>query len=260
MINFKRLKEIAKKGLESLVIVALISRLFFYEYYGVPSCSMTPTLHTGDFTLAKKHEFHWSVQTLPFGGILPFKNKKFVFRAPVHGDMVAFSMPERSVSTYYVKRVVGVAGDYVQMKNGVLHINDVACKMEDCGPYTFVTDDNRVETGRRYKVILPSGKWYYIYRNLPFGMGHIDNTPKYKVPEGTVWVQGDNNTGSADCFSPHFMGPLKVENIVAKVFFVISGSNDRGPNVLFFPLNIPINIFRHLFIYLNKDRILKNVQ
>lgn len=217
-----------KKNLTWLFVsIFLIFRFFAIEHFAVPSCSMTPTLNTGDIILLKKWSYSYSRQSLPFGGYLPFFKKGITLGSPKRGEIAIFTLP-RDPSTYYVKRIVGIAGDTVQMKDGVLHVNDKASKVNFLSKYKFKSDAGEWETGDKYEVQLPDAdKPYAIYRDRDFGYGHIDNTPQFKVPDGHVWMQGDYNTGSDDSFNTHFMGPVPVENLSGTVFFVLYSTNAR---------------------------------
>ena len=221
-----------------IFISFIIVRFFFIEHFMVPSSSMTPTLITGDIILIKKYAYAWSRLSIPFGGFLPVAKQGIKLGKPKHGDVAGFIMT-REPSKYYVKRIVAVAGDYVQMKDGILHVNKEPCKMEFIRDFKFRNDAGEWETGQEYKVTMPEStvssfkssckipKSYTVYRNQPFGLGHIDNTLEFKVPEGYVWMQGDFHTGSSDSFNTHFMGPISVNELVGKPFFVLYSTNSR---------------------------------
>lgn len=217
----------------------VIARFFLVEHFMVPSSSMTPTLITGDIILIKKYSYAWSRLSIPFGGFLPFAKEGIKLGKPRHGDIAVFIML-REPSKYYVKRVVALEGDYVQMKDGVLHVNKEPCKMELVGDFKFRNDAGEWETGQKYLVTMPEAttgvdkngnkkmaKSYTVYRNQPFGLGHIDNTLEFKVPKGHVWMQGDFHTGSSDSFNTHFMGPIPTTELVGKPFFVLYSTNSR---------------------------------
>lgn len=212
--------------------VFLFMRFFFVEHFAVPSSSMTSTLLTGDIILIKKYCYSWSRLSIPFGGYLPFK-KRLILGKPKYGDIAVFVL-NRDPSTYYVKRIVALAGDRVQMVKGVLSVNGIPVNFAMVSKFTFRNDAGQYETGENWKISMPfaknkngDSKEYTVYRNEPIGKGHIDDTLEFVVPKGHVWVQGDFHTGSADSFSPHFMGPIPEECLVGKPFFVIYGTNSR---------------------------------
>lgn len=225
----KEIDTVRRKKRNSWILfcVFLFVRFFFFEHYAVPSSSMTPTLITGDIILIKKYSYAWSRLAVPFGGYLPFFKQGIVLSKPKRGDIAVFVM-ERDPSTYYVKRIVGLEGDVVQMRNGVLFINGQPSDMSFAKNFEFKNDAGKYEIGQQYKVTLPGDyKQYNIYRHQPFLLGHIDNTLAFKVPQGYVWMQGDFHTGSADSFNTHFMGPIPMRCLVGKPFFVLMGSNSR---------------------------------
>lgn len=225
----KELSSYKRKKRNSWIIFGmfLFVRFFFVEHFAVPSSSMTPTLITGDIILIKKSVYAWSRLSIPYGGYIP-TTKKITLGKPNYGDIAVFVLA-RDPSTYYVKRVVALEGDYVQMKNGVLHINREPVKFEFVREFTFRNDAGKYETGKEYRITMPfaKNKTYTVYRNEEIGSGHIDNTLEFKVPAGYVWVQGDFHTGSADSFNPHFMGPIPMDRLIGKPFFVLYGTNSR---------------------------------
>ncbi|WP_342261918.1 signal peptidase I [Alphaproteobacteria bacterium endosymbiont of Tiliacea citrago] len=206
----------------------LFFKFFVYDISMVPSCSMTPTFLTGDLVLVNKHCIRWSMLSIPYGGVLRFGKKGYVFKIPDHGTPCVFTLPGDPF-TYYLKRLVGKEGDWVQMKNGVLHINDEPVKMKFVKNYDLLTDDNKIENGQIWNITLKNGKSYNVYRNRPLGEGPHDNTPKYQVPKGFVWVQGDYHANSLDCFSGLVKGTraLPVDHLIATPVYVIINSKSR---------------------------------
>ena len=224
--------------------VLIFIRLFFFEHFMVPSASMTPTLNTGDILFVKKYSYSWNRMCLPFGGYLPFFREGYKLGSPKRGEPAVF-IASRDPSTYYVKRIVALENDKVQMKNGILHINGKASKLEKFSDYTYVNDYGKKETGEKFKVTLPCGKEYFIYRKEKIGKGHIDNTLEFTVPKGHVWVQGDFHTNSADSFSPQFLGPVPIENLVGVPSLIIYGTNNRSDpasNIFFWLFQLPLRI------------------
>lgn len=252
--KIKRNKRISWLFFGALIFI----RLFIFEHFLVPSSSMTPTLFTGDIIFIKKFSYAWSRLSIPFGGYLPFAKKGITLGKPQRGDVVVLIMA-RDPSQYYAKRIVAIEDDYVQMVDGVLHINRQPCKMEHLGQFTFKNDANIYETGEKYRITIPFPpyKSYTVFRNQPFGLGYVDNTLEFVVPKGHVWVQGDFNTGSSDSFNTHFMGPIPVTDLVGKPFFVLYGSNSRSkiePNLIKWILQLPWKIL-HALMNTNPNRI-----
>lgn len=245
-----------KKELRNNILfgILLFFKFFVYDLSIVPSASMTPSFLTGDLVVVNKYAVRWSLLTIPYGGMLGLGKKGYLFKLPEKGTPCVFTMP-KDPYTYYLKRVVAYEGDTVQMINGLLHINNEAVKMQFVKNFTLLNDESEYETGKIYKITLKSGKSYCVYRNKKFGRGHIDNTPKYIVPKGHVWMQGDNHTGSSDSFSIRFLGPLPVDHLISVPIFILINSNSRGTQneKLLWLLSIPYNVVRY-FWHLNYSR------
>lgn len=224
-------------------------KFFVYDISMVPSGSMTPTFLTGDLVVVNKHHIRWSLLNLPWGGVLGIGKKGWEINVPpARGTPCVFTRP-RDARTYYLKRLVAFEGETVQMKNGILHINDKPVTMTFVKTITILNDQNRQEKGKVYKITLENGKSYHIYRRLSFGKGRIDNTPKYRVPKGHVWVQGDNHTGSVDSFTLEFQGPLPAAQLISTPVYVIVNSNSRGEvrDWSQWILSLPYLIFKYIY-------------
>lgn len=231
-----------------LFIMLLFFKFFLYDLSIVPSSSMTPSFLTGDCVVVKKYYIRWSLLTIPYGGIFKFGKKGFLFKLPEKGTPCVFTMP-KDPYTYYLKRVIAYEGDTVQMINGLLHINNEPVKMKFVKNFRLLNDENEYETGKIYKITLKNGRSYNVYRNKKFGRGHIDNTPKYTVPKGYVWMQGDNHTGSSDSFSIRFLGPLPIDHLISVPVFIVINSKSRGTQEesILWLLFIPYNIVRYFW-------------
>src|SRR6201995_1888762 len=102
------------------IVIALFIRTFFYEPFSIPSAAMMPTLLVGDYLFVSKFSYGYSRYSLPFG--LPLFSGRIFFHSPERGDVVVFKLPTDN-STDYTKRVIGLPGDHIQMKNGILNVN-----------------------------------------------------------------------------------------------------------------------------------------
>src|ERR1700759_575562 len=103
------------------IVIALFIRTFFYEPFSIPSASMVPTLLVGDYLFVSKFSYGYSRYSMPFG--LPLFSGRIFFHSPERGDVVVFKLPTDN-STDYIKRVIGLPGDTIQMKQGELYINN----------------------------------------------------------------------------------------------------------------------------------------
>lgn len=232
-------------------IFVLLFKSFVVDISMVPSCSMTPTAITGDIAFVNKIAFginRNSIQVI--GGYLPFFKKKIFASDPKPGDPVIFTLP-RDPKTIYFKRVIALEGDTVQMIDGKLYINDKEVKMELIGDFEVLSDEGfKKDKGKLYKMTLSNGKTYKVFRNCDFCKYFRDNTRKYYVPKGYVFAQGDNHTGSDDCFNMDFMGPIPVENIIGKPVMAICGSDSREenePNWIAWTLGLGLRIFIYIY-------------
>ena len=201
------------------LLLALVIRTFLIQPFSIPSGSMRPTLLEGDYLFVTKWAYGYSNHSLPFSPNL-FSGRIWSSQ-PERGDVVVFKFPPNP-SLDYIKRVVGLPGDRVQMRNGQLFINDVAVPREKVAEITNpdITEENRpVDVWRE---TLPNGVSYETLDLTPNGIG--DNTREFQVPEGHYFMMGDNRDNSAD--SRFSVGYVPEENLVGRaniIFFSISG-------------------------------------
>jgi signal peptidase I len=208
------------------LLIALVIRTFLFQPFNIPSGSMENTLLIGDYLFVEKFAYGYSRHSFPFS-FAPFSGRIFG-RDPQRGDVLVFKMPDPRSDHYmddYIKRVIGLPGDTVQMIQGQLYINDRPV------PKVFV--NNAMETdqfgvthpARRYRETLPNGKSYYV---LDLGDGPGDNTRIYKVPPGHYFMMGDNRDDSSDSrYEMGGFGFVPAEDLVGKaelIFFSIDGS------------------------------------
>src|SRR6059058_5626592 len=116
------------------VLIALVVRTVAYEPFNIPSGSMVPTLLVGDYLFVSKFSYGYSRYSLPLG--LPLFSGRIFFHSPERGDVVVFKLPTDN-STDYIKRVIGLPGDHIQMKNGILYINDQPCPRKRIEDYLY---------------------------------------------------------------------------------------------------------------------------
>lgn len=196
------------------VALAVIFRSFLYEPFHIPSGSMKQTLLVGDFIFVSKHSYGYSRYSFPLG--LPlFEGRKLAANEPERGDIIVFRLPSNP-RIDYIKRLVGLPGDRVQMKNGVLYLNGKAVPKERAGDFMEVRDGEvqRVRHIPRYRETLPNGVDYYVLDD--FANGEVDNTAEYTVPEGHYFFMGDNRDHSIDSRYPEGVGFVPAENIVGR--------------------------------------------
>ncbi len=193
------------------LILALIVRTFLFQPFNIPSGSMMPTLLIGDYLFVSKYAYGYSRYSLPFGPDL-FSGRIWASE-PERGDVVVFKLP-RDPSTDYIKRVIGLPGDEIQVKEGILYINSQAVPREKTDDYVSVDDRGRETRVDRYVEILPNGVSYDVLELGDNGYG--DNTPVYKVPAGHFFMMGDNRDNSTDSRFLSHVGYVPFENFVGR--------------------------------------------
>ncbi|MGH6734495.1 MAG: signal peptidase I [Methyloceanibacter sp.] len=201
------------------LILALIVRVFLFQPFNIPSGSMIPTLLIGDYLFVSKYSYGYSRYSFPFG--LNLFPGRIWASDPERGDVVVFKLP-RDNETDYIKRVIGLPGDEIQMIHGVLHINGDAVDKVKIDDYVVTDSSGRERRMARYQETLPNGVSYPVLDLVKDGFG--DNTEVYNVPEGQFFMMGDNRDNSTDSRFLSEVGFVPFENLVGKaqvIFFSI---------------------------------------
>jgi signal peptidase I len=204
------------------VLIALIVRTVAFEPFNIPSGSMMPTLLVGDYLFVSKFSYGYSKHSLPFS--LPILPDRVLFEEPERGDVAVFKLPSDN-ETDYIKRVIGLPGDKIQMKNGRLFINNKMVKREKIGDYIQTDDGGNLRRTVRYIETLPNGKTHEILEEWG-DKGPLDNTGVYEVPAGHYFAMGDNRDNSQDSRVRPQVGFIPKENLVGRaevLFFSTNG-------------------------------------
>ena len=212
--------------LAGIVAAVFIAKGALAEPFYVPSGSMEPTLLIGDALLASKFPYGYGTSSLPIQISLPESGRVFA-ETPKQGDVVVFRWPgDRSQA--WVKRVVGLPGDRIQMRQGQLFINDRPAELKPDGVGAAEDDNGGSEPAYRYVETLPNGVSHLIFKMRD--NGPLDNTQEVTVPAGHLFVLGDNRDNSADSRVPlrsGGVGMLPIDNLVGRADAVL-GSWDLG--------------------------------
>jgi signal peptidase I len=212
--------------LAAIVLVVFLAKGALAEPFYVPSGSMEPTLQIGDALLASKFAYGYSTASLPIQINLPESGRVFG-ETPKRGDVVVFRWPgDRSQA--WVKRVVGLPGDRIQVRQGQLFINDHAASLRADGIGEAEDDNGGTEPAYRYVETLPGGVAHAIFKLRD--NGRLDNTAEVTVPPDHLFVMGDNRDNSADSRVPvreGGVGMLPMDNLVGRADAVV-GSWDLG--------------------------------
>ena len=220
------------------LLIAGVFRTLFFQPFWIPSGSMKDTLLIGDFLFVNKMAYGYSRHSCPFS-ICPFEGRLFG-REPDRGDVVVFRHPTEG--TDFIKRVIGLAGDRVQMIRGVLHLNGTAADMVAVEPFleTFAPQGPQGLPPRCANAPVCAG-WVCekprFTETLPGGVSHAilnitdgsrgDDTPEFIVPEGHYFMMGDNRDNSVDSRFPQSIGGVgfvPFENILGRADRVMFSS------------------------------------
>jgi signal peptidase I len=206
------------------IAIAIFVRTVAYEPFNIPSGSMIPTLLVGDYLFVSKFSYGYSRYSLPFG--LPLFSSRIFFTPPQRGDVVVFKLP-RDPSVDYIKRVIGLPGDRIQVRDSLLYINDEPVKRERIEDYVY-RDGGVTLRQSQYIEILPNGRRHRIIQISD--NGPLDNTDVYVVPAGHYFMMGDNRDNSLDSRVAEDrggVGYVPAENLVGRaefLFFSTDGS------------------------------------
>jgi signal peptidase I len=200
-------------------LIAVGIHTFLFEPFFIPSGSMVPTLLVGDYLFVNKFSYGYSHYSLPFSPDL--FSGRIPAGMPKRGQVVVFRPPGEP-GTDFVKRVIGLPGDTIQVTNGDLFINGTVVPRVDQG--TYVDDSSGGDVvAREYLESLPGGKTHAILKESDDGFAN--NTPVYTVPPGDVFMMGDNRDNSEDSrFMDGPVGYVPIENLVGPadmIFFSI---------------------------------------
>lgn len=204
-------------------LIAIGIRTVAFEPFNIPSGSMVPTLLVGDYLFVSKFSYGYSKYSLPMSPDL-FKGRIFG-SLPKRGDVAVFKLP-RDNSTDYIKRIIGLPGDKIQMKGGQLFINGTQVSRVDAGEGIDNSGGSPIRL-KRYLETLPGGKQHYIFKasdNEP-----LDNTIEYDVPQGYVFAMGDNRDNSLDSRVLSAVGFIPVENLVGRAEFLFFSVDATSP-------------------------------
>ena len=229
-------KNIFFSNIKSIIIaisIALLIRSFVFEPFNIPSGSMKPNLLVGDFIFVSKYSYGFSRHSLPFS--LPLIPKKIFSKIPERGDVVVFKTPENN-RTDYIKRVIGLPGDKIEIKNGIIFINGseiLRKKLND-----FLDTDNNT-SNKRVRMY----NEYFFDKEINIlditDNGIADNTQLFNVPVNHFFVMGDNRDNSQDSRFIGTVGFIPFENLVGKARFIFfSLENSRFLQIWKWPNSI----------------------
>jgi signal peptidase I len=183
---------------------------------------MLPTLLVGDYLFVEKYSYGYSRYSFPFG-LASFQGRVFG-RAPARGDVAVFRQPKHP-QIDYIKRIMGLPGDRIQVRGGLLFINDKLVQREYKGREEY-RDDAIFNMYSRFIETLPNGVKHYTYEISD--NERFDNTPVYTVPEGHYFAMGDNRDSSLDSRAQSEVGFIPADNLVGRAAFIFFSTEGAG--------------------------------
>jgi len=214
----KKILDNVKTIFYALIIALIIRSLFFQPFY-IPSSSMEPTLLIGDRLFVSKYSYGYSKHSFPFSPQI--LNKRIFPKKPDRGDVIVFKTPADN-RTDYIKRLIGLPGDTIQIINGDLYINNIKVNKVKIKSSRFINCGSSKIKVNSFMETLPNGISYEAVYN---SKGTMMNTDIYQVPENHYFFMGDNRDCSKDSRFLSSVGYVNFNNLVGKAK-VIFFSND----------------------------------
>jgi len=205
------------KTIAFALLIAMVLRIFLFQPFTIPSASMEPNLYEGDYIVVSKWSYGYSKHSIPFSP--PLFDGRVMGSAPKRGDIVVFKLP-RDDKTDFIKRVIGLPGDRIQMISNKLYINgqpveDVVVSERE------LNDIFGMHPVAEVRETLPEGK---SFMTQDFGPGNdLDDTGVYEVPVGHYFMMGDNRDNSIDSRVEQSsgVGMVPAENLVGKAQIIL---------------------------------------
>jgi len=241
------------------LLIAFVVRLFFFQPFNIPSESMVPTLRVGDYLFVNKLSYGYGPYSFNFSagiagqelfGIskVPFSGRVLEFGDPQRGDVLVFKVPSDN-KTDYIKRLIGLPGDTIQVRDGALYLNDKAVvrkKIDD-----FIATEKQGQHIEQFRETLPNGVSYITHNLRNSNFPGADNTVVFKVPPGHYFMMGDNRDNSSDSRFPSPVGFVPYENLVGRATILFFSHTDQASLLKFWRWPVVIR-WNRLFSWVQK--------
>lgn len=218
-----RIKKETKELFWTALIIVVI-RTFLYQPFVIPSGSMIPELLVGDFLLVNKFAYGYGNETFPFR--FKIMQNRWHHSDPKRGDIVVFNNYKDPELRDYVKRLIALPGDKVQVRDGVIYVNNQAYSLKRVEDYNY-TDRDRLVVAEQYDETNADGHTYRILKHTPFGQYDCDNTPEYTVPQDHYFVMGNNRDHSVDSRWMNDVGFVHKEQLLGRAEIIFFSSEAK---------------------------------
>lgn len=218
-----RLKKEARELFWTALIIIVI-QTFFYRPFVIPSGSMIPELLVGDFLLVNKFCYGYGNETFPFR--FKWMKERWHHVDPKRGDIIVFNNYKDPELRDYVKRLIALPGDRVQVIKGVIHVNGEPFKLKRVEDFSY-TDHDHMVVSEQYEETNTDGRTYHILKSKPFGEGKNDTTPEYTVPADHYFAMGNNRDRSIDSRWMDEVGFVHKEQLLGRAEIIFFSSEAK---------------------------------